>query len=116
MVLAEAAAELRSQVGAYVTLRESGRAAASGAGEGGALAADNLGSEIDAEDAAAVLNGDVTVDMTPEEVVLGALPFTSMSLFVWFCEHHPETSAASAVVAPWPSPWTCALAVPPRLQ
>ncbi len=72
VVITEAAAELRSQMGAYVILRESARAAASEAGEGGALAADNLGSEFDAEAAAAVLNGDVTVDMTPEEVVLVA--------------------------------------------
>ncbi len=70
VVLAEAAAELQSQMGAYGILRGSARAAAAGAGEGGDLAADNLGSAFDAEAAAAVLMGDVTVDLTPEEVVL----------------------------------------------
>jgi hypothetical protein len=62
IVLAEAAAELQSQMGAYGILRESARAAAAGAGEGGAIAADNLGSAFDAKAAAAVLMGDVTVD------------------------------------------------------
>ncbi len=74
VVLAEAVAELRSQMGANGILRESARAAASGAGEGGALAADNLGSAFDSEAAAAIMMGDVTVDLTPEEVVLGVLP------------------------------------------
>ena len=99
MVLAEAAAELQSQLGAYGILRESARAAAAGAGEGGALAADNLGSAFDAEAAAAVLMGDVTIDLTPEEVVLGVIPLLSMALFVWFREHHPETSAGSNLAA-----------------
>ncbi len=42
VVLAEAAVELRSQMGAYTILRESARAAALGAGVGGAIAADFL--------------------------------------------------------------------------
>ena len=72
MVLAEAASELQSQMGAYGILRESARAGAAGAGEGGALAADNLGSAFDGEAASAILMGDVTVDLSPEEVVLGS--------------------------------------------
>ena len=36
--------------------------------------------------------------MTPEEVVLGVLPLLSLALFIWFREHHPGTSAGSAVV------------------
>ena len=43
--------------------------------------------------------GDVTVDLTPEEMVLGVLPLLSMALFVWFREHHPETSAGSNLTA-----------------
>ncbi len=98
MVLAEAAAELRSQLGAYGILRESARAAAAGTGEGGALAADNLGSAFDAEAAAAIMMGDVTVDLTPEKVFLGVIPLLSMAFFVWFREHHPETSAGSSAL------------------
>ena len=99
VVLAEAAAELQSQQGAYGILRESARAAAAGAGEGGAFAAENLGSEFDGEAAAAILMGVVTVDLSPEEVVLGVLPLLSMALYVWFREHHPKTSAVT-----WVSP------------
>ncbi len=64
-VIAEAAAELRSQSGAYGILRESVRAAASGAGEGGAAAADALGALFDAEAADAIKKSHVTVDMAP---------------------------------------------------
>ena len=64
VVLAEAAAELRSQSGAHYILRESARAAALGAGQGGALAAEALGELCDAEAAAAIMAGDVTVDLT----------------------------------------------------
>ncbi len=98
-MLAEAAAELQSQSGAYGILKESARAAASGAGQGGAIAAEAFGELFDAEAAAAILSGDVTVDLTPEEVVLGVIPLLSMALFIWFREHHPGTSADSTVVA-----------------
>jgi hypothetical protein len=53
---------------------------------------------FDAEAASAILAGDVTVDLTPEEVVLSVLPLLSLALFVWFREHHPGVSAASSVV------------------
>jgi hypothetical protein len=99
VVLAEAAAELRSQSGAYGILKESARAAASGAGQGGAIAAEALGELFDAEAAAAILAGDVTVDLMPEEVVLGVIPLLSMALFIWFRDHHPGTSTGSSVVA-----------------
>ena len=58
VVLAEAAAELQSQRGAYDILRESARAAAPGAGQGGVLAAGNLGSAFDSEAATAILMGE----------------------------------------------------------
>jgi hypothetical protein len=64
VVLAETAAELRSQMGVYTILRESARAAALGAGVGGAIAADCMGAAFDAEAAAAIIAGDVTVDLT----------------------------------------------------
>ena len=68
-------------------------------GAAAALAADALGALFDAEAASAILAGDVTVDLTPEEVVLGVLPLLSLALFVWFREHHPGVSAVSSVVA-----------------
>ena len=99
VVLAEAAAEMQSQWGAYDILRESARAAAAGAGKGGAFAATNIGPDFDAEAAAAVRGGDVTVDLTPEEVVLGVIPLLSMALFIWFREHRPEMAGGSDLAA-----------------
>ena len=98
MVLAEAAAELQSQMGAYGILRESARAATPGSGFGAHIAAEHLGDDFDSEAALAVQTGLVIIDMTPEEVALGVLPILSFALYVWFREHRPAANATSTVV------------------
>ena len=98
IVLAEAASALRNQLGAYVILRESARAAAAGSGVGGTIAAEILGEEFDSEAAAAIDNDTILLDLTPEEFVLGVLPIMSMALYVWFREHRPGPQALAAVI------------------
>ena len=89
LVLAEVAAEMRSQHGAYTILRESARAAAPGSGLGANIAADHLGDDFDSQAALAVQTGLVIVDMPPEEVALGVLPILACALYVWFRGHRP---------------------------
>jgi hypothetical protein len=113
VVLAEAATELRSQMGAYGILRESARAAASGAGEGGALAADNLGPAFDAEAAAAIML--VTSRLiSPRKRWSSAsslcCPWPSSCGFARITRRRPRGHPSS----PWPSPWICAPAAPLR--
>ena len=107
VVLAEAAAELQSQLGAYTILKESARAAA---GRGGALAADALGALFDAEAASAILAGDVTVDLTPEEVV---------RCCPWLCSSGSGSTTPgyppSPPLSPWRRLWTYAPAGHSRL-
>ncbi len=98
LVLAEVAAEMRSEYGAYTILRESARAAAPGSGFGAHIAAGHLGDDFDSKAAQAVQTGLVIVDMTPEEVALGVLPILSFALYVWFREHRPAANATSTVV------------------
>ena len=57
-----------------------------------------LGAEFDFTVADAITCGEVTIDSTPEEIVLGALPILSAALFLWFREHRPGPRTLPAVV------------------
>ena len=98
VVLTEVAAEMRSQYGAYVILRESARVASTLGGAGGLFAGQALGDRFDYEITLAIDSGEITLDSTPEEVGLGALPLLSAALFLWFREYDPAPRAVPEVV------------------
>ena len=98
VVLSEVADEMDSQYGAYLILRESARVASTLGGTGGAFAVMALGDDFDFTVSTAIDSGEITLDSTPEEVLLGALPILSAALFLWFREHVPAPRAVPEVV------------------
>jgi hypothetical protein len=72
VVLTEVAADMRSQMGAYITLRESARAAGTLGGSGAAFAGTVFsGDEFDVDISTAIDTGEITLDSTPKRLSSG---------------------------------------------
>ena len=64
----------------------------------GVLAAANLGKSFDLVASQAIDDGDVVLEVSPMDVVLGVLPLLPLALHFWFLGHVPSAAVTSPVV------------------